>query len=228
MFNNGKILTLKVINKLFISPFKNKKRRKLFLQNNDVVLKDIKNVLSKAGIPFWLEFGTLLGAIREKDFIAHDLDIDIGMPMSYHTQELVNILERNGFKLKRRITVSDGYALEETYERCGVDIDIFYFYEKNGKYVCHAFSSAPGKNWKETISEFGGLLVREHQFPLTSARRVEIIFKGDVYYAPSDIEAHLISNYGANYMIKDKGFTYLSAYNVEVQNNKFGMVEYFE
>ena len=36
-----------------------------------------KELLDEAGIPFILAFGTLLGAIREKDFIKNDPDIDL-------------------------------------------------------------------------------------------------------------------------------------------------------
>ncbi len=38
----------------------------------------MKEILNKYDIEFWLMFGTLLGAIRDKDFIKHDTDTDIG------------------------------------------------------------------------------------------------------------------------------------------------------
>jgi len=42
------------------------------------VLKEIKQTLDDADITFWLDVGTLLGAVRDKKFIEHDNDIDIG------------------------------------------------------------------------------------------------------------------------------------------------------
>jgi lipopolysaccharide cholinephosphotransferase len=38
---------------------------------------DMRDVLAKRGIPVFLSFGTLLGALREKGFIAHDDDADL-------------------------------------------------------------------------------------------------------------------------------------------------------
>ena len=44
------------------------------------LLLELKNLLDKNNITFWLMTGTLLGAIRENDFLAHDPnDIDIGL-----------------------------------------------------------------------------------------------------------------------------------------------------
>ncbi len=40
-------------------------------------LKILKKIFDKHDIPFWLGFGTLLGAIREKKLISWDDDIDI-------------------------------------------------------------------------------------------------------------------------------------------------------
>jgi len=37
----------------------------------------LKYILDKYGVPFFLGFGTLLGACREKDFIENDQDVDI-------------------------------------------------------------------------------------------------------------------------------------------------------
>ena len=39
----------------------------------------LSSVFEKQNIKFWLVFGTLLGAIRDKDFIPHDTDTDIGV-----------------------------------------------------------------------------------------------------------------------------------------------------
>ena len=41
------------------------------------MLTAVKTIYDAAGIPFYLAFGTFLGAIREHDFIEHDGDIDI-------------------------------------------------------------------------------------------------------------------------------------------------------
>lgn len=42
-------------------------------------LKDVKTVFEKYNVPFFLTYGTCLGAIRDKDFIEHDDDIDLGV-----------------------------------------------------------------------------------------------------------------------------------------------------
>jgi LicD family len=41
-------------------------------------LEDAASALTYSGIPFFLTYGTALGAIREGDFLAHDGDIDLG------------------------------------------------------------------------------------------------------------------------------------------------------
>ena len=43
------------------------------------LLENMKQILDKNNILFWLDFGTLLGAYRDKDFISYDCDIDIAI-----------------------------------------------------------------------------------------------------------------------------------------------------
>ena len=41
------------------------------------------DILAEAGVRVFLAYGTMLGAAREHDFIAHDEDIDLGMSKEY-------------------------------------------------------------------------------------------------------------------------------------------------
>ena len=56
--------------------------RSYAIQNPDQLLENmltIRSILSEGGVRCFLHFGTLLGAIREKGFIPHDDDADLGV-----------------------------------------------------------------------------------------------------------------------------------------------------
>ena len=46
---------------------------------SDKLFRDVITVLNKNRVKYWLDYGTLLGAIREGDWISSDFDIDIGI-----------------------------------------------------------------------------------------------------------------------------------------------------
>lgn len=59
-------------------------------------------IFNKNNIPFWLEYGTLLGCIRNKDFIDIDDDIDLGMKVKdfYKSSELIfSKVKELGFRI---------------------------------------------------------------------------------------------------------------------------------
>jgi hypothetical protein len=68
-------------------------------------LFDITDALAARQVPFWLDYGTLLVALRERSFMRWSEDIDLGMPDSAWNQ-LSDALEKVsalGFKCNTRV-----------------------------------------------------------------------------------------------------------------------------
>src|SRR3989339_381415 len=112
-------------------------------------LIDLKKIFFVLNIPFWLEAGTCLGAIREKGFIGHDEDIDVGIYSESisETVELTSLffhLIESGFRLYHTFgTLDNGF--EVAVWRDGIKIDIFWFYPDKDKRIHSAWLNG-GRN----------------------------------------------------------------------------------
>lgn len=87
-------------------------------------LREVKEVFDKHGIEFWLDCGTLLGAVRDEKFISWDGDIDLGI---WNIQ--INKLYAASQELRdRRFKVSvrdwEGRTFILT-ENCGIDVYLY-------------------------------------------------------------------------------------------------------
>ncbi|MBD5334085.1 MAG: LicD family protein [Bacteroides sp.] len=83
-----------------------------------------KRIMDKNEIPFMLSYGTLLGAVRDNDFISHDEDIDLSIKEEYRDSFLSALKElyQYGFELVR-------YDRKDLYSimRKGEYIDLYFF-----------------------------------------------------------------------------------------------------
>ena len=112
-----------------------KKRQKRLMD----VLPQLQSCCESEGVAYWAEFGTLLGAVREKGIIPHDDDIDLGMMMS-DFERLRPALSRYGLSLityiplphlgnilKKHSYVKVGALDEKRPFPCLYAIDIFLY-----------------------------------------------------------------------------------------------------
>jgi lipopolysaccharide cholinephosphotransferase len=100
-------------------------------------LLDFKMLLDLKQIDFGIIFGTLLGAVREKNFIEYDEDVDVYI-LGERKQDFLNILfdlHDIGFDVARY----DGDMISVIRKDDYIDI---YFFRKNilSKRVCNSFS----------------------------------------------------------------------------------------
>ncbi len=181
------------------TPYKTFRKNRLFRRYAVEALFQADKAFKKLGVTYWLDFGTLLGAYRNKDFIPYDLDLDFGMFLNDYTPKIEKIFTEMGFKKKKEFLIEDGkYGREESYSFKGVNVDIFFFTSLNKKYAYyHDFVYI-------TKGDENILVPREITLPLE--RIGEIEFKGRIFPAPFPLEKHLASRYGNNFMIEDRNW----------------------
>lgn len=186
-------------------------RSYLFQKNALSTLKKLHQVLNENKIEFFLVFGTCLGAIREKKFIAHDLDIDLGVYNTTDFKKLEIILKSQKFKLISEImldttneTLYQNYI--DTENKISVD---FYKFSRDDKHTYYyEFLRDDKLSYAETIRKNGGLFVYKYKMPLYELIKINF-YKMD-FFIFKDFDNFLKIFYGENYMIPIKNFDYIS------------------
>ena len=141
-------------------------------------LLDLSNVLNKFKVPFYLAFGTLLGALREHDFIVGDTDVDI-MVMEQYKSVLVQALlseelRTSGLNLLRANEWLASVGRKHGYIDC-------YIFRQNDDGISRCWSY-----WIETER------IKNHE---------TIEFLGKNFNIPRDPESYLSRVYG-NWKVK--------------------------
>ena len=188
----------------------NKRKKSQIKKNGIEILEKLNSAFKELNLPYWLAFGTLLGAVREKNFISHDLDLDIATWKQSYSGRVSEILLKHGFALKRTIAVKDNIGIEETYSYKGVNVDIFYFERISDEMVkCHSFYIDKSLGYIETINKHGGLFPLEVILPFEGL--LKYTFLGVPVFIPDVYEKQLVCHYGEDYMVPDPNWDYTEA-----------------
>lgn len=91
--------------------------------------------LAALGLRPFLVDGTLLGAIREGNFLAHDTDVDLGIWRRLWRPDIPQAMRREGFTLHRTFGELNR-GLQYSFKRGGMKLDIFIYYDE-GPLVYH-------------------------------------------------------------------------------------------
>lgn len=143
-------------------------------------LSVLKKIMDKVNLKPIITYGTLLGAVREKDFITHDEDIDL-MLKSEDKQALLDVLPA---------------LIEEGFEIARYDRRELLSIIRNGEYIDFYFF----KPYKNNVRYCSGILC-----PCEFFDDIALLpFKGDKYWAPRNYEKFLVFEYGDNWMVPVK------------------------
>jgi len=162
---------------------------KVFTQKE--LLLDLKQLLDYNRITFWLQTGTLLGAVRDGDFIKHDPnDIDISLDIK-DRWKVKEILDNSDFKYKwqwdKELAVYKGNTVHP-------HIDLFFhtFDEKSG----YCYSYKPNRITHKWNEEWRMEIPKTLIVPLK-----QIDFLGTKFNVPNNPESYLENLYGKDWRI---------------------------
>ena len=168
-----------------------------FLKYGSKLLQEADQAFREVGVEYWLDFGTLLGAYREGDFLKHDLDLDLGMYLKDYNPQLDQALQKRGFKKIKEYLIDGGnFGREITYSYKGVGLDIFFYTQIDDTRAYYHDFLWMKKNGKKVL--------RPRQITLALEGTVPLRFQGSTYKAPHPIEKHLADRYGEDFMVEKK------------------------
>lgn len=166
------------------------------IQKADVLLLGIfHEICKKHNLTYWIDYGTLLGAVRHKGFIPWDDDVDVAMPRQDYDkigQVLRDELEQLGFEINE----GSGYKAQVyrlIYKGTSIQLDIFpYDYTVDDSKeeltikvnLCHE-RFFEDYLWEELYygkiafpREYLKKLIRENLFDTVSPEESTLIFTG--------------------------------------------------
>ena len=90
-----------------------------------ILLAIFDKICQKHNLTYWLDYGTLLGAVRHKGFIPWDDDMDVAMPRNDY-EKIIDIVNNELLSYNFEISQRVGYiGLGFQHEKTGLWLDIF-------------------------------------------------------------------------------------------------------
>jgi len=167
------------------------------------MLTNVTKVLNDSNYKYWLDGGTLLGAVRDNALIPwdHDLDIAIQYESDERLDELIRLLKKKyyvraiTFSKKESIWNLGKYRCIKTYEkkmlsrsRDGLWLDIFVFYRQ---------TLSPSNN--EMVYKYGVWGQNAYYSHDLLDQLSTITFYNNTFSVPGKVEKYLESKYGTSW-----------------------------
>lgn len=160
----------------------------------------LRDLREYAGVEAYLNYGALLGAVREGRMLGHDSDTDVCYLSAYSSPADI---------------ITESYAVERTMRRRGWNLlrmsggDIKLLLPLSDGRVCHIdifvafFAPTVGAGPFFQLGNRSGRLAREAILPVST-----ITLHGFDFPAPADPEAMLAFVYGPHWQVPDPSFKY--------------------
>lgn len=176
-------------------------RSRLLKENFEEILNIVySSELKKYDI--WLDFGTLLGYYRERDFINHDLDMDFGIIIPNYADFLVveKELLNQGFQRTKEFYF-DKNLVELSYNYKGLNVDFILYKKDSNKISSDTIFYMTNALGNPTRYE-----VYHYELPFNGVE--ECNFKNTIVKIPGNVEEYLSNLYGEDFRVPNTNYNW--------------------
>ena len=139
-------------------------------------LEDFDRIMKKYKIFYWLGEGTALGAIREKNIIKNDSDVDVGIYIKDYNKFVKIVVPKlleNGFKIGRK----KPFSISKNGEYIDVDITGYNL-------PCMAFNYPKSCNYHiDSLKPFRYGYINNKKYVVPSEKYIKKLY-GEKWYIP--------------------------------------------
>lgn len=179
-----------------------KKKNKFLFRNGYEALNLVNSAAAECDFQVFCAYGTLLGIIRDGDFVRADEDIDMGIidSESFSWNELEKRLNKYGI-IKERYFTYNGVVTEQTYLYHNLEIDFFLYKKIKDSLVVQGYFKENNIKYKNDY-EF---TAKRKEYPKIN-RIIEKQFKNFKVYIPENYEEYLERAYGPSWRTPDPNY----------------------
>ena len=178
-----------------------KRKRKILRKNGVETIEMVETALAEYGVTYFADYGTLLGIIREHDFIQWDDDMDYGMIVDddFDWDKFEQHMNRHGLKKIRQFSLT-GKITEQTYsyKNSTLAVDFFAKLYDNQRLVSYIYYRMQEYKYQSEMD----FHVRKMMYTIVNATK-EVRFKGTHVTVPDNAEQYLESAYSKKWRIPD-------------------------
>lgn len=180
---------------------KESKQKAICLEVSGIeLMESVEKALSDTNIRYFADYGTLLGIVRDGNFIGWDNDVDYGILIdeAFDWNAFENHMGKYGFKKVREFEFK-GRIREQTYSKGYLTVDIFGHQNYDKKSTVYGFFRKENYIYKSS-SEFHAQKV---EYDLEIGESIEKEFLGKFVKIPRNAENYLEAAYGTGWKVPD-------------------------
>ena len=170
------------------------KRQKRLQKCGPAALTRLHQLLQRHNVPYYCDYGTLIGFVRDNGFIKHDDDIDISIqPGAMRPSEVLKVFIDAGYGFVHGFNY-EGRLLEFTVaDSSGVTIDVFFPVKMEVEGMVHGYQPI----WEPTRvypNEKANTVIEYDFVEATGIKTIKIV--GTAALVPGNFDEVLTSEYG--------------------------------